>query len=309
MKYIYSESETRNVPATPPPGEGDDVPAIPLPPVVGNPEPNPDSIPEIPLPPIVGNPESNPDNIPVIPLPPIVGTPDSGVQQPAAPGPGGYATIRFLHAADGYGPLNVQISNRTITSRLSYTRMTGYGRIADGFYTVTISSSRNTGNVYFRKRVPFNTGEKVTFAIVRARRGLDLIRISDQSCVNRPRNRGCVRAVNLIYNSPALDVILNDGRVLFSDVRYKEVTAYKQARPGEYDYYVAETPYSYSPTQAAADNLDDLPVIMNNFYLFGYGDVMPLVSSYITVEAGGTYSIYMFGNWDNSSDITVKTVE
>lgn len=315
-----------------------DVPAAPLPPVVGNPEPNsnvsaippsdemtPENIPAAPLSPIVGNPEPNsnvsdaplsdemtPKNILIAPVPPIAENSEPNIEiQPPYPGnnPAGFSTVRFLHAASGYGPVNVSIGLKNITTNLPFTNISNYYRIRDGFYVVTITSTRNPGIILFRGRIPFNTNETITLAIIRATNGLNILRISDQSCQNRPRNRGCLRAVNLIYNSPAMDVILTDGRIAFSDVRYKEVTAYKQAKPGEYEYYVAQTPYTLSSNISNVDILDNLPIILTNFFLPGYGNVTPLVSSYVTIQSGTMHTIYMLGNWETSSTVIVKNVE
>ena len=283
-----------------------DIPVAPLPPIVGEPDQNPDNIPVVPLPPIVGEPDQNPDNIPVIPLPPIVGTPDQG---PAFPGPvpQGFSTVRFMNAVTDFGPLTVRVGNRVVANNLSFSNVSSYYRIADGFYTVTISSARYPGDVYFRGRVPFNSGEIITMAIVKNANGLDLVRISDRPCRNRPGNRGCIRAANLIYNSPAMDIILTDGRVAFADVRYKEVTTYKQARPGVYDFYVAQTPYTMATVRSDGGMFEDLPIILTNYFLPGFGNVEPLVSSYITVQAGGVYTIYLLGDWD-SREVRVKIV-
>lgn len=298
-----------NIPTIPlPPIVGnpgmDNIPVTPLPPIVGN--PGAGNIPVTPLPPIVGNPQP-PAGIPVIPLPPIVGNPEPGPQPPAA-NPG-FSMVRFLHAVSDAGPVNVSVGIRTVANNLSFGNLSAYNRIQDGFHSVTVSSSANPNNIIFRGRIPFNTDEKITLAIVKEGNGFNLVRISDQPCQNRPAVRGCLRAVNLIYNSPPMDVIFTDGRIAFPDVRYKEVSFFKQVWPGEYDFYIAQTPYSPTADIIDIDVLNNLPVVLVNFMLPGFGQVEPLVSSYVTVRAGGMYTIYMLGNWQTSSFIQVKVAE
>lgn len=74
-------------------------------------------------------------------------------------------------------------------------------------------------------------------AIIPSAGGIDLMQISDTPCNNRPYGYSCFRVANLAYYSNPLDVILYDGRVVYSDVRFKEVTSFKRIRPGEYDFY------------------------------------------------------------------------
>lgn len=219
-----------------------------------------------------------------------------------------YCTVRFLNAASGYGPLNITIGSRMVVNNLAFSNVSAYTRVVDGFYFVVVSSTRNSGNILFRGRIPFNANEVITMAIVKSANGLNFVRVSDQPCKNRPRNRGCVRVANLIYNSPPMNVILTDGRIAFADVQYKEVTSYKQARPGEYDFYVAKTPYALSPALTDIDILDNLPIVLTNFFLPGYGEVTPLVSSSVVVKAGGMYTIYLLGNWENSSEVRIKII-
>lgn len=339
-RYMTSgRSAGRNTPATPLP---EDYPVVPLPPIVpddqmpspdmpdnslpeGQPPvaPGPGDTPMIPLPPIVGNPPAaNPDQVPVIPLPPIVGTPDQGFppQFPVAPGPGGvvilpglispnYCTVRFLNAAPGFDPFNVTIGNRMVARNLAYGGLSSYVRVADGFRTVTIGYPGSTG-VFYQQAIPFSAGELITLAIVRSGGGLDLVRISDIPCRNRPAGRACIRAINLCYGAPALDVLLSDGRMVFNDVRYKEVTNFKQARPRDYSFYVAQTSFVPSPYFYDIDTVEDTPMAAPNYFLPGMGAVNPLASFYLDAKRNGVYSIYLLGTWNYASpNLRVRVVE
>ncbi|MEG1918628.1 MAG: DUF4397 domain-containing protein, partial [Oscillospiraceae bacterium] len=308
----------RNTPAAPTP---DQLPVAPLPPYV----PDNGQVPEIPLPPIVGDPGQtpviplppfveDPGQIPVFPLPPIVGNPEvppvvtyppqlpayPGNQPPAYPGPGvvivpgvvhpNFCTVRFLNAVAGYDPFRVTVGNRTVSNSLPFGGMTSYGRVRDGFVTVTIQGAYSPRPIMYQQAVPFHAGELITLAIIRTNNGVDLMRISDIPCDNRPRNQACIRAINLSYRSPALDVLLNDGRLVFSDVNYKEVTNFRQAWPREYGFYIAQTPYTPAPYFYDIQTLEDVPVVAPNFFMPGFGTVMPQVSFYVDAKRGGIYS-------------------
>ncbi|MBU5627392.1 DUF4397 domain-containing protein [Oscillibacter sp. MSJ-2] len=309
---VPDEGDTPVVPLPPivdqpPAANPDQTPVIPLPPIVDQPPAaNPDQTPVIPLPPIVGQPPAaNPDQTPVIPLPPIVGIPMPGVR-PEYPG---YATVRFLNAVADGEPVRVAVGSRTVANNLAFGNLGNYFNVIDGFRTVTIYSVRSPRTVLYQSSVPMSAGEVITLAIVRSGGVLDLVRVSDKPCNNRPANRACIRAVNLVYNSPALDVVLADGRVVFTDVRYKEVTIWRQARPKEYDFYIAQTPYSLNRMYDDIQTVEDLPLAMAGYYLPGYGSVDPLVSFYVNARAGAMDTIYILGNWNISQVIRTKVVE
>ena len=333
----------RNTPATPLP---DDVPVAPLPPIVpdGEGPVDPDfSVPDYPVPPVI-RPE-DPGQVPVdpgftvpdYPVPPVIRpedpgqipvdpgftVPDFGPIYPDRPGtiiipgitlPGlinpGYCTVRFLNAAAGYEPFRVTIGNRLVSNSLAYGTLTGYGRVMDGFRTVTISNPYAPTSIFYRQTIPFSAGELITLAIVRTNTGLDLVRISDIPCRNRPMGRACIRAVNLNYGSPALDVLLNDGRMVFNDVRYKEVTNFKMARPQDYGFYIAQTSYVPSPYFQDIETVEETPMAAPGYFLPGYGSVSPLTSFYVDAKRNGVYTIYILGMWNyQNPNIRVKVVE
>lgn len=57
----------------------------------------------------------------------------------------------------------------------------------------------------------------------------------------------CLRMANFLLGSTALDMMTSDGRVVFSDVRYKENTLSRRLRPGSYSFYVVNTPPRIEP--------------------------------------------------------------
>lgn len=212
----------------------------------------------------------------------------------------GSCVVRFLNAAYNYNPLRIVIGNRLISSGLPYTNVTPYNNIADGFRTVTITSMASPRTVLFQGTIPFSSGEVITLAIIRSANGIELLRISDISNLNNPRNMGRIRLANLVFNSPPLDLFLANGRAIFSDVRYKEVTMFKQARPREYEFYLAQTPYVIEPRARDIEVIEDMPIALP------HGSFEPLVSFFVDVKPGVISTIYAMGMW--SSPIRVKTI-
>lgn len=316
-------TSSRQMPAHPGPGSGSNVPVVPLPPIVGNPESPPGSnIPSIPLPPIVGSPEAPPgSDIPMIPLPPIVGTPESpGSNIPVIPlppivgtpeSPGNqarYCRVRFLHAAPQEGSFNISIGSVRVASNLSFGNFSEYRFVPDGFRVITIMTARSPRMILFQRSLPFRAGDIITLAIINTVNGIELSQISDRGC-SRSNGTSCLRMANLVYNSPPLDLLLNDFRVVFSDVRYKETTAFSRIRPGNYGFFLSQTPGVPTPFMDDVEIMEDIPRMVSERYFPGYGEVVPLISLLLRVRPNTMYTIYVLGGVESPSDLQVLVAE
>jgi len=246
-------------------------------------------------------------------------TPEIGQTPPAVmpfPSEGGdlrdpsLAHVRFLHALTEGVPMRVILENRLLTPQLSPGNLTGCFPVRPGFQTLALFNARSPSPLLYFASIPFSPGEMVTLAIVRrANNGVDLVRVDDRACYMRGTERACVRAVNLVYNSPALDVMLTDGRAVFTDVRFKETTSCRRAKAGQYDMYIARTPYVLPTAFTDIETVEDLPVAAANYFLPGFGRVEPLASFGLEARAGATETIYLMGNWELSRNIRARVVE
>ena len=237
----------------PNPGEGGpvysgDEPVIPLPDLGEGGPVYPGDEPMLPLPDLgEGGPVYPGDHIPVVPLP------NPGEGGPVYPGDGGISQTRFLNAAFDYPPFRVLVGNSRFASRLGYASITGYGRIRAGYQTVTVAGSN--GYIYLRKSMPFQAGGLTTTAIIRTPSGLDLMQIPDRCCPPSG-NFSSLRIGNLAPNSRPLDVLMSDGRVIYSDLQYKEVPAFRRIFPGTYQFFYADTNQRPMPSRMDIQPMD-----------------------------------------------------
>lgn len=285
-------------------------PVIPLPnPGEGGPVyPGPDSgaEPVIPLPnpgeggPVYPGPDSGAE--PVIPLP------NPGEGGPVYPGntvtggcsggicggitilPGIIGTVwpsaskvRFLNAAYGYPAFRVFINNRRFVSLLNFASATTYGRVAAGYQTVSIVGS--DGYIYIQKTLPFQANGISTVAIINTASGLDLMQIPD-SCCPPTNGYSSFRIGNLAYNSGPLDVLMSDGRVVYGDLRYKEVGAFKRIMPGIYQFFYADTDLVPMPASLDIETLDSA-------WLGVYPPHETFGSLYLDVTSNAIYTVYL----------------
>lgn len=248
---------------------------------------------------------------PVIPLPnPGEGGPvyDDGTPTPIItyPNPGSaiqplpttptfsYAAIRFLNAAYGYSGFRAFIGNRRAASLLSFSAVSAYSRVSSGYQTVTITGT--DGYIYLQKTLPFESGGRFTIAIINRPGGLDLLKITDNCCAY-PTQTAHFRVGNLARNSGALDVLLPDGRTVFTDVRFKEVTAFKRISSGAYEFLFAETNQLPAPAYSDIETLDSAFIGAN-----------PLpdtaASVYLNVSRGRAYTVYLLQNGQSYNAIS-----
>ena len=215
---------------------GSGVPVIPLPnPGEGGPVDSGGGVPVIPLPnPGEGGPVDSGGGVPVIPLPnPGEGGPvypgGQGSGIPSIPVWPAAAQARFLNAAYGYPSFQILIDGVRAVRFLGSGSLSPYRRLRAGYHTVSVAGL--DGYIYLQKSIPFDAGSVSTLAVILRAGGLDLLQISDRCCPPTGRYSN-LRVSNLAYYSNPLDVLLADGRVIYTDVRFKETTSYKRIRPG-----------------------------------------------------------------------------
>ena len=150
-------------------------------------------------------------------------------------------------------PFRVFISNSRFVNLLNYASASAYGRVTPGYQTVTVSGT--DGYIYIQKTMPFQANTLSTIAIINTASGLDLLQISD-SCCPPTNGYSSFRIGNLAYNSGPLDVLMSDGRVVYSDLRQREIGVFKRIMPGVYQFFYAETDLMPMPASLDIETLD-----------------------------------------------------
>lgn len=195
--------------------------------------PGPPVRPVLPIGPIIPGGGQRPP-IAVYPIP-IIPRPEPDIEEQ------GYCTIRFLHAAVGYEALNVFIGNKPVVNRLQYGEVSSYFIETDEFKTINVVNPDGRSRLIASETFFFGEDDVYTIAFINGLNGLCMYLIPDIQCRIRRPGRACVRAVNLSYNSPALDMTVQNGAVRFEDLRFKTISPYKQIQQGVQEFYVTET--------------------------------------------------------------------
>jgi hypothetical protein len=275
-------------------------PVIPLPnPGEGGPvypgddmDTDPGGTPVIPLP--------NPgEGGPVYPGPDYPDYPDFPVYPSPPNRPSGRGRVRFLHAAYGYRPFRIAVSNRRLVNGLRYGGISGYSQVAAGYQTVTVSGTN--GYIYLQKTMPFPAGSLSTIAVINTAGGMDLLQITDSCCPPRS-GMGAFRVSNLARNSGPMDVLLGDGRVVYADVRFKETTAYKEIRPGEYQFLFASTNQGAMPAWMDIETLDSA-------WLDTEPPFQTAARQYVNVSARTNYTVFLLSAGNQRNQIQTLLIQ
>ena len=217
---------------------------------------------------------------------------------PSYPGRPQAARIRFLHAAYGYPSFRIRISNMRMPNWLTYASISSYRRAPAGYQTVTVSGM--DGYIYLQKTLPIQYGTSSTIAVINRAGGLDLLQIQDNCCSPSGRYAN-FRVSNLAYNSSPLDVLLLDGRVIYSDVRFKETTSFKRIRPGEYQFFFAETNLASMPAWMDIETLDSA-------FLGEQPWEETVASVYINVQRNNTYTVFLLRSGAAQNELQTMVV-
>ena len=172
-----------------------------------------------------------------------------------------------------------------------------YRRLRAGYHTVSVAGL--DGYIYLQKSIPFDAGSVSTLAVILRAGGLDLLQISDRCCPPTGRYSN-LRVSNLAYYSNPLDVLLADGRVIYTDVRFKETTSYKRIRPGTYEFFFAETNLAPIPSHADIETLDSA-------FLGSTPPANVVASDYVAVSGRTNYTIFLLSTGNTSDAVQALT--
>ena len=235
------------------------------------------------------------------PIPPIVTQPGQPVMR--------CCRVRFFHAAVQAGSLNVNVGSQRVASNLAFGNFSTYYCFAEGFRTVSLINAGSGRTLLLRKTVPMSYGEQLTFVIVNnaSTGALELVRVNDTACSGQMGGFGCLRMANFLLGDTALDLLTADGRVLFSDVRYKETTLSRRLRPGRYSFLVANTPVRIEPRIQDVE-MDQGEWRISQRYLPGYGEMDLLLSFGMQARRGVLSTAYIIGQ-ANTGEVQVVVSE
>lgn len=141
--------------------------------------------------------------------------------------------IRFLNASPNSPAIDVYLNDRLMFRNLLYKYFSDYVSIPSGTYRIKVFPSGNTINPLIDEDLFIPPEKILTLAAINEYPNIALLPIED---IRRPKipNTVFIRFIHLSPEAPALNIVLPNGNVLFSNVSYKQVTPYIPVDPGTY---------------------------------------------------------------------------
>lgn len=148
--------------------------------------------------------------------------------------------VRILHASPKSPAVDIYLNENLIIRNLPYKKFTEYLPVLPGTYNIKIFPTGVTTNPVIDRNINVTPNSIITVAAIGLLPNIKLLPILDPKLPKQPGLVN-VRFVHLSPNAPSVDITLPDGKILFEDVEYKEITDYLTVKPGLYTFQVKPT--------------------------------------------------------------------
>lgn len=147
---------------------------------------------------------------------------------------------RVFHAVPNAPAVDVYLNNKIIARNLSFSNFTQYLKLEPGHYDVQIFKAGSRRDLLLRENLYINPSSIYTIAAIGYVSSIGLLPVFEPKGPLIP-GKFFIRFGHFSPNSPNVDLTLNDGRKLFTNVPYKKVTGYIPLSPGNYNFNLRST--------------------------------------------------------------------
>jgi len=181
----------------------------------------------------------------------------------------GKAWVRVLHGSPDAPAVDVKANDANILTNVPFGVISDYLPVDGGTYNIKVCATGTTTCV-IDADLTFATGKKYTVAATNLLASIEAQVLEDTAVANA--NQAQVRVVHFSADTPAVDVLTQDGAtVVVDNLAYPKATGYLALAAGSYDLKVC----------ADADNT-----------------VCPLDPGALDLAAGTAYSVFAVGSLD-----------
>lgn len=214
-----------------------------------------------------------------------------------------YGLVRFLNASANTFAVNINVDNNAYAINSRFGTVSNYEPVSDGFHTITVRRASGLSSILLQQSFPFSAGQSYTMVLTdNDSGGLDMVQVPATGCNTMNYNTGCYRVANMAYSGSSYDVMLyNTHSVVFRGLNYQNVSSYKQAAAGSYQFYLTNS--------STGSLMQELPALMIGTVISGNFINEPLLSYQVDITAGGKYTSYIIGNTWSSNSLRVITLE
>lgn len=196
-----------------------------------------------------------------------------------------FSYVRLLHASPDAPAVDLYINDKLIVKGLKYKFFTQYIKLQSGLYTVTIYPTNTKAKPVINSKFNLPPRTIYTVAVIGLLKNITLEPILEPIITYNP-GASLIRFIHLSPNSPHVDWTLPDGKKLFKDVEYKEVTGYIPIKPANYTFQARLT--GTDKVILIVPNEKFLPNRVHSIYLVGLFESSPPLQVLIPLD-GGSY--------------------
>jgi hypothetical protein len=133
--------------------------------------------------------------------------------------------VRVLHASPNAPPVDIYANEKRLVRNFPYKEFSEYLPVPPGNYNIRVYPAGKRINPLIDTSIRIMPATVVTLAAIGLLPNISLFPIFEP-IVPRVPGRACIRVVHLSPDTPAIDLTRMDGRIIFSNVKYKGITDY-----------------------------------------------------------------------------------
>ncbi len=141
--------------------------------------------------------------------------------------------IRIFHAVPNAPAFDIYANGMPIARNLSYRGFTEYQNIQPGTYNIEIYPAGRRDTPALKANITLPARSIFTIAVVGLLPNMSLLPIAEPKMMISP-GLTMLRFSHLSPTTPAVDITLSSGILLFSNIRFKETTSYIPVPPSTY---------------------------------------------------------------------------
>lgn len=141
--------------------------------------------------------------------------------------------VRVLHASPDAPNVDIYVDDELVYKDLAYKKFTPYIPLKPDQYNVKVYATGTKTNPVTDTTLDVLANQDYTVAATGMLKDIKLLVVHDTAMFLKP-NHGQIKFVHLSPNAPAVDITLQNGKILFKDIEYKEVSNNLEVPVGNY---------------------------------------------------------------------------
>jgi hypothetical protein len=149
--------------------------------------------------------------------------------------------VRFGHFAPAQAPVDLYVDGNQVATGVAFKTVSGYLNLPAGTHTFAVKPAGDTGSAYLLSaEAGVSANQAETIAAVTTRDGL-AVTVYDDELATPPAGQALVRFIHSAPDVPAIDVAIEGGATIASNVAYASATPYQVIDAGTYNVDVLES--------------------------------------------------------------------